>query len=330
MNDGRIAPGVAVPVDPDGDAPGRDIDEIRHAVAIHIADEEALGIKADPGEEDCVLEARAVAHGDASAPATVASIGPVLDMPILDQEDVLKAVAGHIPELYAWVFKRDVREIVVVGPLAHIEVRPALLGIVVLQLELQPGSQRVRHPVAVEVQEAHVGRAEIDCRRAAVGHESPFVPLAIEGQREIAGARPVDHRQVRPSVAVRVEQLHARFTQFSPVTAPARAASSKQIDVQLSAEKRIPIMKTRPWPLTVAAAIAAIALLATPAEAGGKKKHRHHDWNDGGYTYYHRGWNDGHGYYRPYYRRGYYYPPPYYGPAYYDRGPVVVFRFGFP
>src|SRR5262245_24121266 len=110
MNDNRIAPGIAVPVDPDGDAPGRDVDEIRHAVAIHIANQEALGIESNPGEEDGVFEARAVAHDDAPPPAAVASIGPVLDMPILNEEDVLKAVAGHVPELDAWVFKSDVGE----------------------------------------------------------------------------------------------------------------------------------------------------------------------------------------------------------------------------
>ena len=47
-------------------------------------------------------------------------------------------------------------------------------------------------------------------------------------------------------------------------------------------------MKTRSW--LQAVVISAFALLATPAEAGGKKKHRHQGWNDGGYTYFQRGW----------------------------------------
>jgi hypothetical protein len=33
-------------------------------------------------------------------------------------------------------------------------------------------------------------------------------------------------------------------------------------------------------------------MLATPAQAHGKKKQRHHDWNDGGYTCYGREWDD--------------------------------------
>ena len=76
-------------------------------------------------------------------------------------------------------------------------------------------------------------------------------------------------------------------------------------------------------------AISALALLATPAEAGGKKKkYYRHGWNDGGYTYYSRGYRS-YGY-RPYgYYRPYRYYPPYYGPVYYERGPVFVVQFGF-
>ena len=94
MNDDGIAPGVAVLVDPDGDVPGRDIHEIRHAVAIHIAHPQALGVEADPGEEGGVLEPRAVAHGDAAAPAAVAPIGPIFHTPVVDEEDVLKVSVG--------------------------------------------------------------------------------------------------------------------------------------------------------------------------------------------------------------------------------------------
>ena len=91
---------------------------------------------------------------------------------------------------------------------------------------------------------------------------------------------------------VLISLSHYTLEKISPVTAPARAASSKKIRRPTFLPKsESPLVKTRPWPLTVAAAIAAIALLATPAEAGGKKRHHHHDWNDGGYTYYHRGWN---------------------------------------
>jgi len=84
-------------------------------------------------------------------------------------------------------------------------------------------------------------------------------------------------------------------------------------------------MKARSWILTIFAAISAFALLATPAQAGGNRHHRH-SWNNGGHTYYNRGWyNHGYGYYRPYR----YYSAPYYGPVYYNPAPVFVFGFGF-
>jgi hypothetical protein len=93
-------------------------------------------------------------------------------------------------------------------------------------------------------------------------------------------------------------------------------------------------MKARSWFLTLVTAISAVALLATPAEAGGKKKKKYyrHGWNDGGYTYYQRGWSDrGYRNYRPYgyYRPYRYYPPPYYGPVYYEQGPVFGFQVEF-
>ena len=77
----------------------------------------------------------------------------------------------------------------------------------------------------------------------------------------------------------------------------------------------------------LAAAVSVFALLATPAEAGGRR-HCYRGWDDG-YGYYQRGWyNRGYGYYRPYYRPAYYYPARY-RRAYYRPAPVFVFGFGF-
>ena len=90
---------------------------------------------------------------------------------------------------------------------------------------------------------------------------------------------------------------------------------------------RFLLMKMRSWLLTIVAALSGFAMLATPAEAGNKKHHRHHYWEDKGrYSYYNRAWdNRGYGDSRPY-DRGYIREPYYYGPVY-DRGPVIQFRF---
>jgi hypothetical protein len=97
-------------------------------------------------------------------------------------------------------------------------------------------------------------------------------------------------------------------------------------------------MKVRSWILTIFAALSALALLVTPAQAGGNRHHRH-SWNNGGYTHYNRGWhnhgwyNRGYNYYGPYgyYRPYRYYSAPYsyYRPVYYNPAPVFVFGFGF-
>ena len=87
------------------------------------------------------------------------------------------------------------------------------------------------------------------------------------------------------------------------------------------------MMKMRSCLLTVVAAISGLAMFATPAEAGSKKHHRHHFWEDEGRSrHYNRAWdNRGYRNYRPYYR-GYYREPYNYGPVY-DRGPVFELRF---
>jgi len=54
---------------------------------------------------------------------------------IVDKEDVLKAVAGHIIELDARVFKAEIGEGVAFDPLVYFKVRPAVVGNVVTRLE---------------------------------------------------------------------------------------------------------------------------------------------------------------------------------------------------
>ena len=65
----------------------------------------------------------------------------------MDKDDVLKTVAGHVPELNAGVFKVDIGEGVTVGPLTQFDIRPAVLGIVVIEFETagRSGGRRSRH-----------------------------------------------------------------------------------------------------------------------------------------------------------------------------------------
>jgi hypothetical protein len=95
-------------------------------------------------------------------------------------------------------------------------------------------------------------------------------------------------------------------------------------------------MKNRSLLLTLVA-VAAFGLMATPAEAGGRKKHCNRGWNDGRHGYYQRGWNDGrHGYYQRGWDRGYRHYRPVAvrrvacdRPVFFAPTPVFVFGFGF-
>ena len=70
-------------------------------------------------------------------------VGPIFHTSIVNKEDVLKSVAGHITEVDAMVFKADVGEGVALDPLAYFKVRPAVVGNVVTRLE-KPSSVGVR------------------------------------------------------------------------------------------------------------------------------------------------------------------------------------------
>ena len=69
-------------------------------------------------------------------------------------------------------------------------------------------------------------------------------------------------------------------------------------------------------------------MLATPAQAGGKKKYYYRDgWQRDGYSYYSRDWdNRRYKLSQTYYPR-YDYPPPYYGQ--FTDGSRFVIQFGF-
>jgi hypothetical protein len=77
-------------------------------------------------------------------------------------------------------------------------------------------------------------------------------------------------------------------------------------------------MRARSFAILMAAFVGAFALLATPAEAGGRRYHKNHCgyYQGGGYGYY-RPYYRGYGYYRPYYRGYGYYRPYYRGHGYY-------------
>jgi hypothetical protein len=111
------------------------------------------------------------------------------------------------------------------------------------------------------------------------------------------------------------------------VTIKVKAYLNENRQVRAARGNRSPNMKTRSWLLAIAAAISGLAMLANPAQADGKKHHRHHYWEDEGrYRYYDRAWdNRGYRYYRPYYRN--YDREPYYYGSDYNRGPVFEFRF---
>src|SRR5262245_25242199 len=92
----RIAPGIAALVYPDSDMTRRNVDQIRCAVAIHVTKQEPFWIEAGSEIKLGVFKQRAVPHNNAPAPSSVSKIRPVFNAAVVNQRDVLQAVAGEI------------------------------------------------------------------------------------------------------------------------------------------------------------------------------------------------------------------------------------------
>ena len=57
-------------------------------------------------------KARAAPHRDAAAPAAVAEVGPIFDAAVMDRDDVLESVSGHISQANALVGEVYIRKVV--------------------------------------------------------------------------------------------------------------------------------------------------------------------------------------------------------------------------
>ena len=99
-----VGPAVAAAVDPDRDLAAADVDQVGGAVAVDVADQDAGRVVA---ERQC----RGAGHGDPLAPVAMPQVGPVLDDPVVDVDDVLQAVAGHVGPGDPGVGEGDVGEV---------------------------------------------------------------------------------------------------------------------------------------------------------------------------------------------------------------------------
>ena len=84
-----IGPAVAAAVDPDSDLVAADIDQIGGAVAVDVADQDA-------GRVVVERQRRGAGHGDPRPQLPYPRLGQYWTDPVVDVNDVLQAVAGHV------------------------------------------------------------------------------------------------------------------------------------------------------------------------------------------------------------------------------------------
>ena len=170
-----------------------DVDDVGQAIAIHVADQDALGVVA-------VGEARAVPHVNALAPVAVAEVRPVLDVAVVDQDDVLQAVARHVGPLDARVGEVDVGKLLQRLALDPAGAVPALLWIVEEAFQAAAGADGVGDAVAVQVDQLDLRVFEVEARSLVDSAGTSGDPMsrrsAAESSRDIAV---VTSRSMRPS-----------------------------------------------------------------------------------------------------------------------------------
>ena len=92
-----IAPAVAALVDPERDLAVLHVKDVCPTVTVHVFHEDAIRVIT-------VRKARAILHMETLAPVPVTTIGPILDVAVIDQYDVLPR-ARHTGYLDARVRK---------------------------------------------------------------------------------------------------------------------------------------------------------------------------------------------------------------------------------
>jgi hypothetical protein len=171
-NDG-VAPPVAALIDPNCDPPRFDIHQVGQAVAIHVAEQQALWVEADAAEDRRIGKLYPAAHRDAPAPTAVAQVGPVVHAARVDKDDVLQTIAAHVGELYPRVGEVNIGEPVKVVAAAGLNPGPAQFAVMEIQLKLGTRAQDIGDAVAVEIEQAKLRVVQRKRWRRGVFDELP-------------------------------------------------------------------------------------------------------------------------------------------------------------
>jgi len=146
----RVAPAVAAAVDPHRGLAGSDVDEVREAVSVDIAEQQAPRVVPK-------RQLRARRHPHPAAPPAVAEVRPVFDGAIVDEDQVLQPVAQHVGKPHPWIGEAQIGQGVGRRGAGRTRAGPSLLRVVEEAGEPVAGMQRVGHPVASEIEQPDLG-----------------------------------------------------------------------------------------------------------------------------------------------------------------------------
>ncbi len=115
---------------------------------------------------------RAVAHVDALPPIAVTQVGPVLDIAIVHEHDVLKPVPRHVTPFDARVGEVHVGKLCQGATLEpHGPSIPPFLAIIKEALQARSRSDHVGDAVSIEVNQFDFGVFQIKARRTLITSE---------------------------------------------------------------------------------------------------------------------------------------------------------------
>src|SRR5260370_22616946 len=136
----RLAPIITRLVDPECDFHVIDVDEIRQAITVYVAKQDALRIISPRKTRPASILGLAASHRHPLPPVAVAEVWPILDNTVIDQDDVLEAVTRHVGPLHTRIREVDIWKTTELFARKARRFLPALQGIIKIILKPRAGT----------------------------------------------------------------------------------------------------------------------------------------------------------------------------------------------
>ena len=148
---------------------------------------------------------RGILHGNTASETAIAQIGPVVDAAVVDQDNVVQAVTGHISQAdpARRIVEIDIRKLFQVENSLHrLGGAISLLSQAFIPQEMVvPGHEDIGAAVTGKIHQANIWVVQA---KAGILELLERLPSTLRGGLEEAGDRFIHHHQIRQTVATQI------------------------------------------------------------------------------------------------------------------------------